>query len=240
MGDETKKMKFAQTVMLPGWDEKNGVTNSCLYKAFHETMPESVVVYDLTEAADGGCLDEDKVEPLIKLNKITDDTEMIIVHSAGLTYLGVIASVYQQNCEKLKTILVLDGWLSKCIQQEFSDMTSVFPDDVKVVFVTPTDGDREPYKVTKELMIDPMLRDRKDVFHVNVVGLRHNFIYDGFTKDDFVKMVEALLDFAAKTPEREAFKDYVVEKPWNEVTARDQELPSCAQKQDEDDEEETK
>jgi hypothetical protein len=239
-GTKVKELKLTQTVStvyIPGWDPMNGNTNSCLYKAFSNGRPSTAVVsYDLNGLDDDGIIDDRALDRLRSTNLINQhDTFTIYAHSAGLTYLCLLG-LTPKDFDNVAIMVILDGWLSELCIKHVGDFMNVIPEHVPIVFLSPTDGDRTPYAKTKEVMIDPVVKARKNAYHVKVEGLRHNFIYDGFTKEQFLTMMEGVEGFVEMEEKSETGVEFVIKSPWEKVDTMIPERPSCTQQLEEEEE----
>lgn len=160
-------------LVIPGYDSKNGNTNSCLFKAYGVDKCEQYVLN----------------KPLEEQNFMNFASEKAVVHSYGffifivMRKLGFFSSV--------KQLVVLDGWFPYDCKFNGKEYPIDLPEDILMTFFFPTVGNRKDYPL--EAVVRQQMVKRKDIHVVRGINFGHNLIYNEFTPDCVTELVESLL-----------------------------------------------
>ncbi len=165
-------MSSLSTLILPGYDSKNGNRNSFLYKAFGEMCNEYVLDKPLEEQ-----------ESIIK-----PSSEIAVVHSYGF-FIFLVG--YQNGLFKnIKSLIVFDGWFPSDCKFNGIDYSIELP-DIRTVFFFPTFGDRKDYPL--ESIVRQSMISRKNITVVRGLGFGHNLLFGEFDENSVNSLTVSLL-----------------------------------------------
>jgi hypothetical protein len=157
-------------LVIPGYDSKNGNTNSVLYKTYKTKCSQYVLDQPL----------EDQYQ------FIDSDSKEVIVHSYGF-FIFLVG--YKLGLFKNTSLVVIDGWFPKDCKFNGTEYKIELP-PIPTVFLFPTFGDRKDYPL--EAIVRQAMTSRKDITVVRAIGFGHNLLFGSFDEHMVADLVLAL------------------------------------------------
>lgn len=169
------------TAVFPGYDTKNGCTNSCVYKALKSLCYTYV-------------LDKPLSEQFNIMKNVTD----VICHSYG--YWVFVVGLAEGLFPQVASVTVIDGYIPKDRSWCGIEYEVKIPNSIKQKYFFPTVGDRFGYPLEAIVRQAKATAPSPCIWIFRGIGFGHNLIYENFQEEQVKELVEDIHNHKDQSP----------------------------------------